>query len=98
MIDDTIQIIKICFSIIIRNIFLGVVAIFKEIKSLFMNKFISLLIISSILQLYLLNVSSLPPFTFKVSAHHHFGLDPPLRASSMSSFVLGPPPPPNVMV
>ena len=39
--------------------------------------------------------SSLPPLTFKVSAHHHFGLDPPpLKASSMSSFVPGPPTPP----
>ena len=30
---DTIQIIKICFSIIIRNIFWGVVAVFKDIKA-----------------------------------------------------------------
>ena len=61
-----------------RNIFWGVGAVFKDIKPWFMKKFISLLIISSILQQYLLSVSTLPPLTFKVSAHHHFdGYTPP---------------------
>ena len=36
-----------------------------------------LLIISSILQQYLLYVSTLPPLPFKVSACHNFGLYPP---------------------
>ena len=73
LLDDlykTFQIIKIYFSITIRNLFWGVGAVFKDIKPLFMKKFISLLII---LQQYLLNVSTLPSLTCKVPAHHHFG-------------------------
>ena len=44
---DMFQIIKNNFSIIIRNIFWGVGAVFKNIRALFRKKFISLLIISS---------------------------------------------------
>ena len=46
---DMFQIIKLCFSIIIRNIFWGVGTVFKYIRPWFFKKFISLLIISSIL-------------------------------------------------
>ena len=42
---DTFQMIKICFSIIIRNIFWDFGAVFKNIKPWFRKKFISLLII-----------------------------------------------------
>ena len=62
---DMFQIIKIYFSIIVRNIFWGV---FKEIRAWFRKKFISLLITSSILQQYLLYVTTLIPIPFKVSA------------------------------
>ena len=82
---------------IIRNIFWGVGAIFKNIKPWFMKKFISLLIVSSILQQYLLNVSSLPPLNLQSVSTSSFCLrppHPPLRAPSMSSFVPGPPTPP----
>ena len=41
-----------------------------------MNKLIRLLIVSSILQQYLLYVSTLLPLPFKVSACQPFGLDP----------------------
>ena len=61
----------------IRNIFLAIEAVFKEIRAWFRKKFISLLIISSILQQYLLYVSTLPTLPFKVSACQHFCLDPP---------------------
>ena len=37
----------------------------------------SLLMILSILQQYLLYISTLPHLPFKVSTCHHFGLDPP---------------------
>ena len=50
------------------NIFWGIGAVFKNIRALFRKNFISLLIISSILQQYLLYVSTLPPVPFKVSA------------------------------
>ena len=54
---DMSQIIKIYFSILIRNIFWGIGAVLKNIRALFRKKFINLLIISSILHQYLLNVS-----------------------------------------
>ena len=54
---DMFQIIKICFSIIIRNVFWGVGAVFKEFKAWLRKKFISLLISSSIVRQYLLYVS-----------------------------------------
>ena len=47
--SNMLQIIKICFSNIIRTIFWGVGAVFKNIKPWFMKKFISLLKISNIL-------------------------------------------------
>ena len=74
---DTFQIIKICFSIIIMNIFWDVGAVFKKIRAWLRKNFISLLTISSILQQYLLYVSTISPLPFKVSACQHFGLDPP---------------------
>ena len=86
--SDRFQIIKIWFNISKRNIFWGVGAVFKDIKPWFMKKFISLLIISSILQQYLLSVSTLPPLTFKVSAHHHH---------QCHYLCLDPPPLPNLM-
>ena len=95
--SDTFQIIKICFSTIIRTIFWGVGAVFKNIKPWFMKKFISLFMISSILQQYLLNVSSLPPLNLQSVSTSSFCLrppHPPVRAPSMSSFVPGPPTPP----
>ena len=71
------QIIKIYFSIFTRNIFCGIAAVFKEIRAWFRKKFISLLIISSILQQTLLYVSTLPPLSFKVPSCQHFCSDPP---------------------
>ena len=71
LIDDLYNmflIIKICFSIIIRNIFWVVEAVFKDIRAWFRKKFISLLIISSILHQYLLHVSTLSRLPFKGSA------------------------------
>ena len=65
---DAFQIIQICFSIIIRNRFFGVGVVFKDIRAWFRNKFISLLIISSILQQYFCYVSTLSLLPFKVSA------------------------------
>ena len=82
---DMFQIITICFSFMIRNIFWGVGAAFKEIMAWFRKKFIGLLLISSILQQYLLYVSTLPPPPFKVSACQHFGFDPPPPLQSVSS-------------
>ena len=73
---DTFQIIKICFSINIMNIFWDVGAVFKKIRAWLRKNFISLLTISSILQQYLLYVSTISPLPFKVSACQHFGLDP----------------------
>ena len=72
---DTLQIIKICFSIIIMNILWDVGAVFKKIRAWLRKNFISLLTISSILQQYLLYVSTISPLPFKVSACQHFGLD-----------------------
>ena len=86
--------IKICFSIILRNIFWGVGAVLKNIRPLFRKKFMSLLIISSILQQSLLYVSTLPPLPFKASTSQHFSLDPPppSTASAESAFLLRSPP------
>ena len=47
---DTLQIIKICFSIIIMNILWDVGAVFKKIRAWLRKNFISLLTILSILQ------------------------------------------------
>ena len=66
-----------CFSTIIRTIFWGVGAVFKNIKPWFMKKFISLFMISSILQQYLLNVSSLPPLNLQSVSTSSFCLRPP---------------------
>ena len=86
---DMFQIIKICFSIMVRNIFWGV---FKEIRARFRKKFISLLITSSIwpqilalcfnsptLSLPSVSMSAfwpphLPP---KRQQYQHCGSDPP---------------------
>ena len=54
---DTFQLIKICFSITIRNIFWFVGAEFKDIWAWFRKIFISLLIISSILERSMLQIS-----------------------------------------
>ena len=80
---DTFQIIKICFSINIMNIFWDVGAVFKKIRAWLRKNFISLLTISSILQQYLLYVSTISPLPFKVSACQHFGLDPPPHPLNM---------------
>ena len=66
---DMFQIIKIFFSFIIRNIFWRVGAVFKYINPCFMKKFISLLIISSILQQYLHYISNLWPLIFNLCQH-----------------------------
>ena len=66
-----------------------------------MKKFISLLIISSILQQHLLYVSTLPPLPFKVSARHHFGLDPtptPLQSIISVNTFAQTPQPQNVLM
>ena len=83
---DTFQIIKICFSIFIRNMFWGVGAVFKEIRAWFRKKFSGSLLISSILQQYLLYVSTLPPPPFKVIAFQYFSLDAPSKGSAVSAF------------
>ena len=50
------------------------------------EEFDNLLIISNILKQYLLLFfSNLPPISFKVSAVHHFGLDPLTPLQSISS-------------
>ena len=81
------------------NIFWVVGAVFKEIMACSRKRFISFLIRSSILQQYLLYVSTLTPFPFKVSACQHFGLEPctPSKVSAVSIFWLKPPtsPPPK---
>ena len=71
---DMFQIIKICLSIIVRNIFWGVGSVFKEIRALFRKKFISLLIISSILQHNFFFISTSPPLPFMltIDVHVHF--------------------------
>ena len=76
--SDTFQIIKICFSTIIRTIFLGL-ELYSRILShdSWRNS-----LVYSWFQVFYSNTCSMfqvsHPSTFKVSAHHYFALDPPL--------------------
>ena len=97
---DKFQIIKIYFSIFIRNIFWGIGAVFKNIRALFRKKFISLLIISSILYQYLLYVSTFRPLPFKYCQHVSILPRPPTLLQSISnvSILAQTPHPPTVLM
>ena len=102
LLDDfyyTFKIIKICFSINIRNIFLGALELHSRQLG-HDSGIISLLMISSILQQYLLYVLTFPPLPFNVSAYQHSGLDlsTPLQMVSSVSILAQTPPLPNVLM
>ena len=94
---DMFQIIKIYFSIIVRNIFWGV---FKEIRAWFRKKFISLLITSSIWPQILALCFNSPTLSLPSVSMSAFWLrppHPPPKRQQYQHFGSDPPPPPNVL-
>ena len=90
---DMFQIIKIYFSIIVRNIFWGV---FKEIRAWFRKKFISLLITSSIWPQILALCFNSPTLSLPSVSMSAFWLrppHPPPKRQQYQHFGSDPPPP-----
>ena len=88
MLDDYIRHvsrIEICFFSIVIKIFWEIEAVFGGVRACIRKIFNSLMLISNILQQYLIYFLTLPHLPFIVSSCQHFESDPPIPLQSVSS-------------